>query len=221
MRTPTRSLSSALALLCAAALGGCLLAEEDCGRGFTLVGNRCVAAVTPTVNADRGESPPIVVDAGIFPDADIVSETPPGTWAPYVIIALLDRTPADAVDRSPTTPGTDLDAILVLARDGDDVRTIGRGAALVDSPELDPRAVVGEADGIAASLGDGGGRVFVQLGLDRPLTSGDAVVVHELDERGGERDAYAIFACRAPLNPMDGCRQLGTGGRGVSVFLLP
>lgn len=206
-----------LALL-ALPLAGCLLAEQDCGRGFELDGNRCVPAVAappPTPDVDRGALPaPEDVDGALAP-------TPPQSWAPYVIIALLDRTPAEALERTPMTPGTDLDAITVLSRGEGGGRVIGVGGAVVEALGDAPERVTGHPDEAATSLGTAGGRVFVQLDLDRPLTSGDVIAVHELAEPGGELDAYVLFACRAPLNPMEGCLQLGVGGPGTGVFVLP
>lgn len=209
------------ALLIALALGGCLLAEEDCGDGFALDGSRCVPATAPPApSADAAMSPP-PDDADVLPDAGPIAGNRPESWAPYVIIALLDRTPPEALARTPDTPGADLDAINVLTRSGDETRVIGNGARVIDSPGIDAERVTGPPDGDAASLGTAGGRVFVQLTLERPLAGGDAVVVHELDEPEGEADSYVIFVCQAPLDPMRGCRQIGVGGAGLGVFVLP
>lgn len=211
-----RSLLLALAL--AVPNAGCLLAEEDCGRGFELAGNRCVprVAAPPAPEVDGGALPEPEVDV----DGSVTLERPE-SWAPYVIVALLDRTPADALERTPATPGADLDAITVIARGGDGGRVIGSGGAVVDPIGAAPTRVSGHPDEAATSLGTAGGRIFVQLDLERPLASGDVIVVHELAEPGGESDAYVLFTCRAPLNPMEGCLQIGVGGPGTGVFALP
>ncbi|MCB9552217.1 MAG: hypothetical protein H6705_10105 [Myxococcales bacterium] len=212
-----RSLATALLTL---PLAGCLLAEQDCGRGFELDGTRCVPVVAAPAPAPAPE-----VDRGVLPapeDVDgALAPTPPLTWAPYVIIALLDRTPAEALERTPMTPGADLDAITVLSRGRGGGQVIGVGGAVVEPLGDAPERVTGHPDEAATSLGTAGGRVFVQLDLDRPLTSGDMIAVHELAEPGGELDAYVLFACRAPLNPMEGCIQIGAGGPGTEVFVLP
>lgn len=224
-RSPSLAASALLlaggCLLGGCLLAGCLLAEEDCGDGFALDGSRCVPATAPVAPAADAGSTPTPDDADGLPDAGIIGGTPPDSWAPYVIIALLDRTPAEALDRTPDTPGTDLDAINVLARSGDETRVIGTGGEVIDSPGIERERVLGPPDGDAASLGTAGGRVFVELVLERPLARGDAVVVHELDEPDGEADTYVLFGCQAPLDPMRGCRQIAVGGAGLGVFVLP
>ncbi len=226
MRTPSLAAPIA-ALLLAGALPGCLLSEEDCGAGFVFDGERCLPAEP---------APPFRAgDAGLRNDgaaADLEPKPAPeptlDDWAEFRIALIIDSTPRAATGQTPASPGADIDAIqAVEPTPRGDVR-IGVGGvvlgALFNDPfdgslNLDPAAVLGEPDGRVASLGPDGGFVYVELDLDRPLRTGDLLVVVERLEPDGQQDGYTLYLCRSP-DSIDDCRQMGDGQPGTTRFAL-
>lgn len=230
---PITSLALALAGL---AHAGCLLAEEDCGVGFAFDGERCVPRLpappfAPGEGADgagRGSSDAV---APLTPDAEPPPPPPPpppDVWSEHRIALIVDRTPLALVARTPATPGADIDAVQAIVDGPRGDERIGLGGevlgALFNDPfrgnlNLDASAVLDLPDRRVASLGAEGGFVYVGLDLDRPLRVGDAIVVVEQAENGGEGDAYELYLCRSP-DSIDDCRPAGLGGPGITRFPL-
>lgn len=226
-------LAALAAALSAACLGGCLLAEEDCGLGFVFEDDRCVPAETPPPFRASDGGPAVdarpLLEIGVLPAPE--PEPDPGQpddWAEFRIALLVDRTPRASAGRTPSSPGADIDALqAVEAGPRGDMR-IGVGGevlgALFNDPfegslNTDPDAVLGEPDGRVASLGPDGGFVYIGLALGRPLRRGDLLVVVERLEPGGDDDGYALYACRTPSS-LDDCRALGEGAPGITRFVL-
>lgn len=211
----------------AAALAGCLLAEEDCGDGFAFDGLRCVplAEPPPYRAPGAGEPPPgVAPDLGLPPDM-----APPGIWAEFDVVLLIDRTDPKDASRTPASPGADIDAVQIAEVTPVGERRVGVGAEaagfLLDpfngNLNTDLDAALGVPDGAAVSLGSDGGYLYLSLALDRPLRSGDLVVIAEVSDTGADADRYELYLCREPDDSLQACRLLDSGGGGISRFELP
>lgn len=219
----------AFAILGALGLSGCLLAEEDCGVGFTFDGQRCVPRLpAPPFAPAEGDGAPIAPsDAGFEPFADL-APPPPDIWSEHRIALIVDLTPLDRLVTTPATPGADIDAVQAIVSGPRGDERIGLGGEVLGEQlndpfrgnlNLDPSAALDLPDRRAASLGGTGGFLYIGLDLDRPLRSGDALVLVEQAENGGESDLYELFLCRTP-DSIDDCRSAGRGGPGITRFPL-
>lgn len=196
-----------LATTAALALAGCLLDEDVCGDGFVADGNRCLPS-----RAAWGDG---ALDDAALPDASAsrggsaVGEAPAEGWGGYSIVALLDQTPEDE-DPDPERAGLDIDTLFVLPGYNVSDAYIGWADGVLNTPGVDPTAVGRDFDGRFVSLGAIGGRLFIQLRLERPLRSGDVIWIEDYVTPGeGFAERAAMYLCRAPLNPMEGCRWVG------------
>ncbi len=217
----------------ALALSGCILNAEACGEGFELQAGRC----RPRPEYDAGDVP-------AFPDVpqDTFSwDAKPHDWGmpepdasadPYtgtVAILVVDRTPDEALNGTPATPGFDLDGIEVLG-EGVDVT----GERLLESLIFDPfaqsiaqddAASLGRAESSSdphtfVSLGGGGAYQLLGISPPRPVRSGDRLQIYEFQERRGDFDQASVFACFTTVVDLSLCRYMGDVGPGRSVLRL-
>lgn len=213
-----------LALALVPPLSGCLLSEEDCGEGFVFEEARCVPLQPP--RPFRGGDAALRIDGGALPEPE--PEPPPDEWAPFDIALVVDDTRRDSVSQTPSMPGADIDAIEAVEGAPAGGAAFGRGVEVLASmftdpfrsnSNTDPSAALGRPDGRVASLGPGGGFVFVRLGLERALRRGDVIAVTEGVEPAGREDAYTLYLCTSAEGLQD-CRAVGAGGAGVTRLAL-
>lgn len=195
-----RRLGAALWVLGAA---GCTLSETPCGAGLHLVAGACVAPVedaaasAPDMSADA--SPP--EDASRRDDAL-------GERFELGSLLLLDRTAAQALSESPTTPGCDVDAVALEDPDGvvlafaarvfaaDLLDPFGQGVGVDVGAALGAPQGDGRVDSFA-SLGGSGGYVLLGFDAPRALSAGDRLRVFEVEESvlRDRADRCAVWRC--------------------------
>jgi hypothetical protein len=202
----------------------CVLDETTCAEGFVRSGAECVAASDPDARRVEAGSTDTLVDAvGLF-DAEVVDadldDAASDPWVGTVSLLVLDRTPIEALGRAPTTPGCDVDAVVLETSLGE---PLSYGAVVLDAEvfdpfgqgvALEPTASTGPPEGRVdptrfVSLGGGG--AFVLLGLEsvRAPRRGDRVRVYELDEDDASSDALdlcAVWACPGITADLATCR---------------
>lgn len=220
IRCPARLLSICIAL----ASGGCILDNETCGDGFVDTDGECVPRTDPDAPTDDDDAPdaaPVdVVDAG-----DPVGTSP---YDGFEVVVLVDDSPFEEMQKSPATPGADIDAITA---EGDDLVAEGfriLEAEIMDpfdaSFALDPEAALGPPDWDAGRLDGivslGGGAVVVELLLTRTFRPGDTLTVHEAETAEGAADRYTAFLCPLDYRDPDRCVELGPAS-GVWAYRLP
>jgi hypothetical protein len=208
-----------LPLALALALPGCILDTEPCARGFVERGGRCLPAVAP---------PPFGGAADAGPDAAAEDDG----WSRYTAVLVRDLTPAADVERAPTRPGADLDAVVALGADGASIGNAGavREAVIGDAGgrSVAPKAEAalgppdaGPASGFVSLGGEGHG-VLLDLRLSRPLRAGDALRVYEVLADGPEPDRYEVLLCAPGADdPLADCRSLGQGSGVADIPLSP
>lgn len=228
-------------------LPGCILSTQQCGPDFVEEADgRCVLAepappyysdATPDRAAvDAGPVDAWIQDARFAPDFEPEPAPDPepdpsmDPWAGRTHALIVDRTSRDEARSTPTSPGYDLDAILLFEEDGE---LAGFGgpweSAQINDPfgrnlSRDPGAALGEPDSRGfdeprayVSLGADGGYVHLRLELFTPLRSGMTVRLFDMDaDRANER--AEVFLCFDGGLDLNQCR---TAGIAQGAVLLP
>lgn len=239
------SLGSLGSLGVAFTLSGCILATELCGPGFVEEDGRCLIAEAPPpyygdLGPDRGlvevDAAPVDALVIIDPDPDPAPPEPEpepafDPWRDRPLVLIVDRTSRGDARNSPTSPGFDLDAILVIDENSE---LVGLGgpweSAQINDPfgrnlSRDPDAVIGEPDANGlddpnayVSLGGDGGYVYLRLELFEPIRTGLQLLIFEMDrDRADER--AEVFLCLEGRLDLSLCRSAGDA-RGNATLVL-
>lgn len=219
---------------------GCILSTEQCGLGFIEEDGRCVLEESPPPYYSDAVPEFELRDAGLFdvprilePEPSPPPEPEPGfdPWADRPLILVVDRSDQADARNSPTSPGFDLDAVLVIDEQSELVGlAVAWESAQINDPfgrnlSRDPEAAIGEPDasgpdepGRYVSLGADGGYVFMRLDLFEPIRTGHQLLVFEMDRDRGDESAELYLCVEGPLD-LGRCRSAGQV-RGNSTLVL-
>lgn len=224
---------------------GCILSTEQCGEGFIEEDGRCVLEESAPPyysdarpdfelrDASLADTPLIIVEPEPAPPEPQPPEPEPvfDPWTDRPLALIVDRGDRGDARNSPTSPGFDLDALLVIDENSELIGLVAAWeSAQINDPfgrnlSRDPDAAIGEPDanglddpGAYVSLGADGGYVFLRLELFEPVRTGHQLLIFEMDrDRADER--AEVYLCFEGALDLSRCRSAGQV-RGNSTLVL-